>query len=368
MMPRKVTIAAALTAAVTTAGLLGAVQPVLAFFATQVAVATTTIASALSVGATPTTAVSGRDIAVSWSASALAGSSPAVTSSSYTVTRFSSAAPTVAITPTNGCAGTLSVLTCTESGLAAGSWLYAITPGRSAWLGNRGTSSATATVGSAALSLSSSTLTTAGGTLTGTVSNYRDSQTVNFCFDQAPASACTSANRVGVATVPAAGGTVAATLTIASGTAAGSHTISAYGSLGDAATQTVTVSAAAIVGLEFTNTQVNGGSVTLNCGAVTAKRTCTGGVTGNNGDNRSFTFTITLVNASDKAVNNPGAVATVSFSQTGGQSTPASVTIASGSPSTATVTYSLSNGSGSGTIVASVTISGVTYTVTATVS
>ena len=249
----------ALATGVTALAVLGSALPVWALFSAQTSATQTATATALGAGSTPAVAVSGRDLVVSWSASALPGSAPAASSNAYTLQRFDSSAPTVAIAPQNGCAGTLTALTCREAGLSAGSWTYRVTPQRSAWLGAASGSSTAATVASAALALSPSTLTAAGGATTGTVTSYLDNETVSYCLDLA-AAACTSSTRIGFATVPATGGSVAATLTVPAGTSVGAHTISAYGSLGTASSQALTVVAAAASRLAYATQPVGGGA------------------------------------------------------------------------------------------------------------
>lgn len=82
-------------------------------------------AASVGAGLTPTAAVSGGStVQVSWAASTL---STGTAVSGYVVRRYDSATLT-SQTVLTGCSGTISALTCTESGIPNGSWRYTVTP------------------------------------------------------------------------------------------------------------------------------------------------------------------------------------------------------------------------------------------------
>ncbi len=75
-------------------------------------------------GQTPSAVASGSDVTITWSASTLATGDAA---SGYRVNRYPATDPT-AQTVLAGCAGVITTLTCTETGLPDGRWIYTITP------------------------------------------------------------------------------------------------------------------------------------------------------------------------------------------------------------------------------------------------
>ncbi len=118
-------------------------------------------------GATPTVSVAGRSVTVSW-AQTLVGGSPlgSLASGGYTVRRYAQSAPGTPITPGTACSGSITgaanPLTCTETALTTGRWLYTETPTYFLWTGTASSQSAAATVVPDAPT--SVTLTNGGGT------------------------------------------------------------------------------------------------------------------------------------------------------------------------------------------------------------
>src|SRR5947207_423506 len=110
-------------------------------------------ADALSGGNTPTTSVSGRNVTVNWTATS--GSVPVT---GYVVKRYD-ASSGVQQTTGSGCSGTIAGTSCTEAAVPPGSWKYAVTPARQNWRGSESAKSSATTVGSPALSLSTTTIT-----------------------------------------------------------------------------------------------------------------------------------------------------------------------------------------------------------------
>jgi hypothetical protein len=198
------------------------------------------VAAALGAGGTPTVSVTGRSVTVSWSATILQGQS----ADDYTVKRYDSSG--TAQTVGSGCAGTITTLSCTESSVSAGSWTYTVTPSLHSWSGSESPRSASATVQSPALGVTSATtLTSLPATVTASVSGFAPSQTVTFRLDSATGTTLTST--LSPTSVPA-NGAATATITMPAGTAQGAHTIYAVGSGGDSATASLTVTRPTVTG------------------------------------------------------------------------------------------------------------------------
>lgn len=101
-------------------------------------------ATATSVGGgnTPTASASGSSVTVSWAASTLAGGTAV---SGYQVKRYAALGEALQTTGA-GCSGTVTTLTCTETGVAVGSWKYSVTPIRDNWTGAESSKSSAVTV------------------------------------------------------------------------------------------------------------------------------------------------------------------------------------------------------------------------------
>ncbi len=94
----------------------------------------------LGTGATPSASLVGRTATVSWSQTVIAGSRLGLlTSGGYTVRRYAASAPSTPITPGASCSGSITgaadPLSCSESGLTTGRWLYTVTPTYYLWTG-----------------------------------------------------------------------------------------------------------------------------------------------------------------------------------------------------------------------------------------
>ncbi len=121
----------------------------------------------LGTGSTPAASVAGRAVTVSWAQTIVAGTTlGSLASGGYTVQRYAQSAPATPIAPGASCAGTISgapdPLSCTESSLPTGRWLYSVTPTYYLWTGAVSSQSAAATVAPDAPT--SVTLTNGGGT------------------------------------------------------------------------------------------------------------------------------------------------------------------------------------------------------------
>ena len=195
-------------------------------------------AIALPAGATPAASVSGRSVTVSWSPTTIgAGATP----DGYVVKRYG--ADDQPRTVGDGCAGTVSATTCTESAVLAGEWRYTVAPRRGNWIGAESAFSAVATVEAPALSFTSSTVSTLPATLSGTLANFAGGETVTFRLDDA-----TSGTILTGTTTPSplgSDGSASVSVTLPSGTTSGAHTVYAVDGQGSVASAPVTVAAVA---------------------------------------------------------------------------------------------------------------------------
>jgi hypothetical protein len=216
--------------------LLGIVVPATALAGWQNAAAgsSSSRAKTMPAGNTPTTGVSGRTVTVSWTASSLAGGGSL---DGYLVKRYNGSSQQQTIGA--NCSGTITALTCTEMAVPAGTWRYTVTPVLQSWRGAESSQSSAVTVGSPALSLGSSTVSSFPTTLTGQITNFVDGQTVSFRLDD-PTTGQSLSGSISPNPVPA-NGTTSVSVTIPSGVSNGSHTVYAIGSQGDTASAGITV-------------------------------------------------------------------------------------------------------------------------------
>ncbi len=210
-------------------------QSAYGYFTGILAASATAGATSLLPGATPTVVVAGRAATVTWTATGFASGGVA---SGYTVVRFSEAAPTVAVAPANGCSGLVAATTCTETGLPAGAWRYAIVPrAGSAWTGPQGSASAAATIAPPSLVLAQ---TTVGGPLpravAGTLAGFDPLEALVFRLDSATTGTLLAATP---STATAQGG-AAVSVTVPA-TTEGVHTIHVVGANGTQASASILV-------------------------------------------------------------------------------------------------------------------------------
>jgi len=153
------------------------------------------LAKATSVGGgnTPTASASGSSVTVSWDASTLVGGAAV---SGYEVKRYD-AVTNALQTIGAGCFGTITALTCTETGVAVGTWKYSVTPIRDNWRGAESDKSNSVTVAAA-----DATAPTATITFPANGSNYNASEFTAGCGTAATNDLCGSASdTTGVQTV-----------------------------------------------------------------------------------------------------------------------------------------------------------------------
>jgi hypothetical protein len=210
--------------------------PGIAQAAWTAAATSTGYAKAVSVpqGNPPTTSVNGRDVTVSWAVARFPNTTPVA---GYTVRRFN-ASTGVPQTVLASCTGTIAALTCTEFGVAPGTWKYAVTPKQALWTGPESVQSATATVGSPSLTLTTTTMSTLPVTSGGSIANFLDGETVTYHLDSAGGAVL--AGSITPSPVPV-GGSATVSVTIPAGTLLGAHSVFAVGSLGSTASAAFTV-------------------------------------------------------------------------------------------------------------------------------
>jgi large repetitive protein len=194
-----------------------------------------TSASVNAEGTLSTPTVSGHDVTVSWPADTLNDGTP----TTYYVLRDNSGA-------SGTCTGVLSAgtLSCTDTAVPSGTHTYAVVPTFRSWTG-ASSSVASPAVGSASMTLSPTTV-TVPGTLTGSISNFIDGETVTFKLDGTGAGATTlsgTVNSVATPTTVPTGGSASVSVTLPGSVAPGAHTVYLVGSQGDVASVAITVKA-----------------------------------------------------------------------------------------------------------------------------
>jgi len=188
-------------------------------------------------GNAPTSAVSNRNVTVSWAAVTMPGGGAV---DGYKVFRYNDAG--TAFPASGSCAGVVAGVTCTEIAVTPGSWHYQVAPVYKLWQGAEGPASASATVSAPELNLTGSTnITSLPDTLNGTVSNYIPGQTLTMRLDD-PTSGQVLTATVTPNSIPA-GGTASFQVTVPNTVVNGSHTLFAVGTAGDQASGGFTVAA-----------------------------------------------------------------------------------------------------------------------------
>lgn len=186
-------------------------------------------------GARPTVTASGRNVTVSWAASAFVTGQPVA---GYTVRRLDPRGEVQAGLP--ACSDTVAGPSCTEAAVPPGSWAYAVTPRQGTWAGSQSAASTSVDVGSPSLAFASSTtLTALPANLRGSLAGFVTGQTVAFSLDERVNGSPLAAT-VTPRPIPASGA-ASITITIPAGTSNGSHVVYAMGTQGDVGSATITV-------------------------------------------------------------------------------------------------------------------------------
>jgi hypothetical protein len=190
------------------------------------------MADSIPQGNTPSGAVNGRDVAVSWAVTRFPSNNAPV--AGYTVQRFDTS--NVSQTVLASCTGTITLLTCTEFGVPAGTWKYAVTPKQALWTGPQSAKSANVTVGAPSLTLTTTSTSTLPIVSGGSVANFLDGEAVSYHLDSVGGAVLAGS----IPSVPV-GGTGVVSVTIPVGTTLGAHTVFAVGSLGSTASAGITI-------------------------------------------------------------------------------------------------------------------------------
>ena len=213
------------------------------------------VADSVNAGNQPTATPSGSSATVVWAASTLQSGA---TVDGYIVKRYDTGDNAQTVNPS--CAGTIGTLSCLETNVPDGTWKYTVTPAVGLW---RGTESAprTVTVGATKLVFTSSAQTAVAGTSTGLITVQRqDAGSIGTTVGDR---IVTLSSNAGTGTFRnAADSAVITTVTIPDGqssvtfryrdTLAGTPLITGSSGTLTAATQNVTVNAAAASQLSFT--------------------------------------------------------------------------------------------------------------------
>jgi hypothetical protein len=193
-------------------------------------------------GNQPAGSVTGRSVALSWSATTLPGGSPVA---GYTVRRYSTGG--VLQSTASGCSGTVAGTSCTEPSVPPGVWRYTVQPRQGNWTGTESPQSTGITIAGPSLSVvSGSPAGSLPATITAALAGFAPGQAVSYRLDDASTGTVLTASTV-PSTIPL-GGTAVATVTIPAGTAGGSHTLYAVGSGGEVAGAPVSVDSSVTTG------------------------------------------------------------------------------------------------------------------------
>ena len=205
------------------------------------------LAQTIPTTATPTASAVGRDVAVSWAATALSGGTPA---SGYVVRRFDAAL--VQQTTLASCTS-VTTNSCVESNVPSGTWTYSVQATRGNWLGSQSARSASVTVSAGMFTITAGQKVKASATITGgAITGFVANEAVAFRVDSPTGVVLTAS----ITNVSPAGSASGITLTLpGSGITDGTHTIVATGANGSTATSGAFVhdSVAPVHSLSFTN-------------------------------------------------------------------------------------------------------------------
>ncbi len=186
-------------------------------------------------GNKPTVSQTGRNVTLSWAVNNISGVTPV---NGYVINRYDAGSNTVQ-TIGSACSGTISILTCTEAAVPAGTWYYTVAPKQAGWLGSESPASSNVTIAAPSLTFSSSTVfRTLPTVLSGTIASFITGETVVFRLDNATSGTVLTSS-VTSSPIPA-NGQSAVTVTIPAGTTNGVHTVYAVGSLGTQASAAFT--------------------------------------------------------------------------------------------------------------------------------
>ena len=208
-------------------------------------------AHSLPAGNTPTVAVTGRNVTVSWSGNTLPNGAGV---QDYRVRRYDTAGVLQSIS--SGCDAFIPTLSCTEPGVPAGSWRYTVAPRQGNWIGAE-SAIRSVSVAAPSLSFSSSTnITSLPSVLSGNLSGFRTGTSPTFRLDNASTGTLLSGT-VTPSTIPT-NGTASFSLTIPKGVGSGAHTVYATDGQGESAGSAINVNIAAPTPTSLTTTNAGG--------------------------------------------------------------------------------------------------------------
>lgn len=163
----------------------------------------------------------------------------------YIITRYGAAGTSEQTIVSGTCASLVTATSCSESSTPPGTWQYSVTPAYRDWRGAE-SDKTSATVENPSLTLSP-VLTKSPNTLSGTLSNFGDGETIRFHLDDVSGSELIGT--VNSSPTPAAvpsGGSAAVSVTLPAGVSDGPHSVFAVASSsGDIATAAVTLDSTA---------------------------------------------------------------------------------------------------------------------------
>ena len=183
-------------------------------------------------GATPTASAAGTAVTVSWAASTLSNGRAV---DGYLVKRYD-VATLSAQTISSACTGTLTAMTCTESNVPSGQWVYSVTPVfATSWRGAESVKSSSVNVAASTLALTSTTV-RPGTSLTGTAAGFPVAEILRYRLDS-PTGVELTGSLAGLPTpaLVSIGGGGAVIVSVPAGTSDGPHTIYAVTSPSGAA-------------------------------------------------------------------------------------------------------------------------------------
>ncbi len=179
----------------------------------------------------PVAIVSGREVALSWSATTLTGGTPA---ESYTVRRYDTS--NVAQVVLTGC-DVVTTTSCVENNVPVGAWTYSVQARMGSWVGAEGPPSATITVATSSLVLDSTApISPLPATVTGAIANFLVAETLTYRLDS-PAGPVL----VGTPAVVTSSASTAVSVTVPAGTSSAPHSIFVVGSGGSFAAAAIDI-------------------------------------------------------------------------------------------------------------------------------
>ena len=218
-------------------------------------------ASAITVnpGSAPTATISGRTVQLTWTASTMSNGAAV---GGYIVTRYDSTGSSQQTIVSGTCAALVSGTSCSETATPPGTWQYSVTPAYGDWRGPESPKTS-ATVGTPSLVLSP-ILTKSPNTLSGTLANFSDGETITFHLDET--SGTELAGTVDGSPTPAAvpsGGGGSVSVTLPPGISDGPHTVYAVAApSGDNASAALTFDSTAPPSPTITSSPANPTSAT----------------------------------------------------------------------------------------------------------